>query len=289
MSVEFGPGGCISLSQGQYIVNLLKRYGMDDCKPIGSPGMENTKLSKADCPELGSEEHGQMQELDYRGLVGSLNYLSTTTRPDIAYASHLLSSFLQNPGILHWKAAKHVLRYLQGTRDHQMTFRHDPDGIRLTGYTDADYGGNIDSRKSTSGYCFNLQSNSAIVSWRSKLQSTVALSTTEAEVTAATAGVQELVHLHGLLEDMGFPQTLPLPLMVDNQACIALSKNPIQQGKTKHFAIKLEYLRDLSNNKFVVLNYLQTDHMPADILTKFLGRLKTAKFYDIVRGQTVTP
>ena len=227
----------------------------------------------------------EMQKLDYRGLVGCLNYLSTTTRPDIAFGSHLLSSFLENPGLAHWVAAKHVLRYLQGTKSHKLSYRYDSSGIDLLGFTDADYGGNIDSRRSTSGYCFYLQKNSGMVSWRSKLQTTVALSTAEAEVTAATAGAQELVHLHGVLTDIGIIQTLPLTIMVDNQACMALVKNPVQQGKTKHFAIKLHFIRDLYINKFLVLSYLQTDLMPADILTKFLGRLKTTRFSDIILGR----
>ena len=165
-----------------------------------------------------------------------------------------------------------------------MTFWRDPDGIVLLGYTDADYGGNIDSRRRTSGYCFSLQKGSAMVSWRSKFQTTVALATAESEVAAATAGAQEAVHLHGLLDDLGVPQTLPVTIMVDNQACIALSKNPVQQGKTKHFAIKLHFMRDLCTDEFLVLTYLSTENMPADILTKFLGGLKTTRFCGQILG-----
>ena len=105
-------------------------------------------------------------------LWAVLIYLANTTRPDLAFMSGLLSSYLSNPGLAHWTVAKHVLRYLKYTSDFQLTFKHDPDCICLVGYTDADYGGHLDTRRSTSGYCFRLQKNSGIISWRCKLQTT---------------------------------------------------------------------------------------------------------------------
>ena len=104
MKVEFSGDGSISLSQEQYIVNLLKKFGMHDCKLATSPGVEKIKFSREDCPEVGSAEQKEMREHEYRGLIGSLNYLSTTTRPDISYVAHQLSSFLENPGLTHWTA-----------------------------------------------------------------------------------------------------------------------------------------------------------------------------------------
>ena len=285
MKVEFGTAGEISLSQEQYICDLLLKFEMESCKPIGSPGPEKVGLTREDCPAENTPEAREMRGNDYRGLIGSLNYLVTTTRPDVAFISHMLSSFLENPGLQHWITAKHVLRYLQGTKHYKLIFRKDLEGIRLRGYSDADYGGNLDSRRSTSGYCFSLQQDSACVSWSSKLQSTVALSTAEAELVAATVGAQEMVHLTAILHDMGLTQTLPMILFVDNQACIAMSKNPVHHGKTKHFAIKLCYLRDLCTNKFLVLEYVSTDTMPADILTKCLGKLKTNLFCEFIMGK----
>ena len=103
-------------------------------------------------------------------------------------------------------------------------------------------------------------------------------------MVAATAASQKMVHLHGLLLDMGVPQTLPLTLYVDNQACIAMGKNPIQHGKTKHFAVKLHFLRDLYLTTFLVLEYLSTDDMPADIFTKSLGKIKIIRFSKKIFG-----
>lgn len=284
MKVDIDADGSISLSQKQYICDLLDKFGMSDCKALSSPGPEKVSLTKADCPEPESDEHRQMKENDYRSLVGSLNYLSNTTRPDLSFVSGALSSFLNNPGLAHWTFAKHVLRYLKGTSELKLTYRSDSDGIRLVGYSDADYGGHIDSRRSTSGYCFSVQKSSGVISWRSKLQTTVALSTAESELSAATAGAQEAAHLCGILGDLGWPQTPPMTLFCDNQAAIAMSRNPIQHGKTKHFAIKLSYLRELCAEQFLVLEYLSTDNMPADIFTKCLGRLKTVQFCNMILG-----
>ena len=144
-------------------------------------------LTTDDCPSDGSEEQKELQGLDYRWIVGFINYLATTTRPDLAFAVHCLSRFVQNPGHVHYLAAKHVLRYLRGTSDLALVYRHDRAGILLTGYTDSDFAGDRDSRRSTSGYCFFTQRESAAIRWCSRRQSIVAMSTAEAEVNAATA------------------------------------------------------------------------------------------------------
>ncbi len=166
-----------------------------------------------------------------------------------------------------------MLRYLKGTKAYSLAYVYDPTGIVLSGFADADYGGHPDTRRSTSGYCFKLQEQSGCVTWSSKLQSTVATSTAEAELNAAMAAAQEAVHLQQLLTEMGFQQHPPILIQVDNQACIALSQNPMQQTRTKHFAIKLHYLRELVLNKLVYLKYVSTEHNAADILTKGLGRI----------------
>ena len=125
----------------------------------------------------------------------------------------------------------------------KLSFNHDLDGIKLVGFRDADYGGDIDSRRSTFGYCFSVQSNSAIVSWRTNCR-TVALSTAESELNAATAGATEAVYLTGILADLGYPQPPPIKLYCNNKAAIAMSRNPVQHAKAKHFLIKLHYIRN---------------------------------------------
>ena len=274
----------IKISQAKYIENLLAKFGMRDCKAVTTPIAEGTKLSKADCPEEGSEEQSEMSGRDYRGLVGSINYLSVSSRPDIANAAHLLSAFVQNPGICHWIAAKHVLRYLKGTMYHSLTYTKNGTDMAVEAFSDADWAGNIDNRRSTSGYCIRLFSDSGCVTWRSKTQSTVATSTAESELNAAVIAIQELKYVNGILSDFGYEVQMPMVLNVDNQALIAMSKNPVQSNKSKHFALKLCYLREQVNEGFLKLSYTSTNEMPADILTKPIGKLKTRRFSAFLFG-----
>ena len=276
--------GFVSVNQEDYIKQMLLRYGMSECKPIGTPGVSNAKLSRADSPEADSEDHREMAKYDYRGLVGCLNYLSTTTRPDVAYMAHLLSRYLHNPGKSHWIAAKHVLRYLQATKKQELVYRRTGDDIDLHAYSDSDYAGDVDTRRSTSGLCVFMSRGSAAISWQSKLQSTVAVSTAEAEINAAVASVQEMVHLNELLKELGYSLDLPILLYVDNQAAIALSRNPEQQSKTKHFAIRLAYLRELCEKGFVTLEYIPSKEMIADILTKCLDRTSNHRLMKKLMG-----
>lgn len=286
MKVNCTPGR-VEISQHQYITTLLTRFGMEQCKPVSTPVAEKAKFKRDDCPPDGSPQQREMKNFDYRGLIGCLNYLATTTRPDLAYIAHTLSSYLENPGMVHWTAGKHVLRYLKGTIDYSLIYKHDTNGLLLNGYSDSDYAGHIDTSRSTAAYCFALQRGSGCIQWCSKLQKTVATSTAEAELNAATMAAQEAVHLQQLLDFMGYPQPTPTTILVDNQACIALTLNPTQHGKTKHFNVKLNYLRELVSNQTVVLFYISTDLNTADILTKGLGRLKTLKFTAELLGTEV--
>ena len=274
--------GAITLNQRVYVSRLLSRFGMAECKAVSTPLAEKLVLSKADCPTQGTEEAAAMVDNDYRGLVGSINYLATTTRPDLAFAAHALSSYLHNPGMAHWTAAKHVLRFLRGTADAKLTYAQSSAPIMVTGFCDADYAGHTDTRRSTTGYAFVLCPGSAAVSWQSKLQATVVTSTTEAEVVAAVEAVKEAMHLQGLLGAMGYNLAQPV-INCDSQSCIALSKNPTQQPRTKHYAVKLGFLREQCNSK-TLLQYIPTAENPADILTKGLGKQKTLTFATTLSG-----
>jgi hypothetical protein len=265
------------VSQQAYVERVLKKFGMSECKPVTTPLAENICLSRDSCPEEGSPEQREMRNYDYRGLVGSLIYLSTSTRPDLAFCTHLLSSFLNNPGIEHWSAAKRVLRYLKGTMLYKLRFQTGGDTkIIVTGNCDSDFAGRLDSRKSTTGYCFSIVEGGTVVSWSSKLQSTVATSTTEAEVTAAVEACKEAHCLKGLLSSM-LVESGDVQLYCDNQAAIALSKNPVNQPKTKHYAVRVSYLRERCSED-VRLVYVPTDDNRADLLTKGLGKIKTELF-----------
>ena len=184
---------------------------------------------------------------------------------------------MENPGEKHWKAGKNCLRYLLGTKSLPLVYRRDK-AVNLVSYSDAEWAGNIDNRRSTSGYCFKLSDNSGVISWSSRLQRCVSTSTAEAEHNAVVETVKEGIHLQGVLSDLRIICNWRLEVFVENQACIALSKHSMNHGKAKHFAIKLHFLRELVEQKKNTLISLPTANMPADALTKNLGRCKTAFF-----------
>jgi hypothetical protein len=174
----------------------------------------------------------------YRKLIGSLMYL-VNTRPDIFFAVNTLSQFMVEPRHFHWVATKHVLRYLCGTVGYGL--RYDSGGeVRLQGYTDFDWAGSAVDRKSTSGCCFSL--GSTMISWFSRKQTFVALSTTEVEYIAASVASHEAVWLQKLLAGL-FDQELETTLIhCDNQSCVKLLENPIFHDKSKHIEIKYHFI-----------------------------------------------
>ena len=212
-----------------------------------------------------------MYDYPYQNLIGTLMYAMLATRPDIAFAVGALSKFSSNPGYAHWDQAVHTLWYLVGTKDYGLFF----DGNSLNdlsslilGYTDSDWAGNIDTRRSTGGYVFLMCG--AAVSWSSKLQSSPALSSTEAEYMACTRAAQEAIWLRQLLEQLGFKQTKPTSLLGDNQGAIALAKNPGNHPRTKHIALRYHFIHFAISNGHILLNYIPTSDMAADGLTKGL-------------------
>lgn len=190
MQVKQRPGQ-IFISQEKYADDLLKKFNMQDCKPLATPMAMNEKLSKDD-------GQNKVDATVYRSLVGSLIYL-TNSRPDIVHAVSIVSRFMSNPSKAHFAAAKRILRYVKGTKDFGILYEADRD-FNLTGYTDSDWAGSTDDRKSTSGYVF-LLGNKAI-SWASKKQTTVALSSAEAEYMAATSAACEATWLRKILQDV---------------------------------------------------------------------------------------
>jgi hypothetical protein len=162
--------------------------------------------------------------------VGSLNYL-TTTRPDISYYVSVLSQFMEKPHESHWNAAKTLLRYLKGTLDYGIKYT-DASNVELTGYSDSHWAGNMDDRRSTTGYAFSI--GSGVVSWSSKKKPTVSLSSTEAEYKALCVATCETIWLRRLLQDVGGERKEPTMIICDNQSSINIAKNPIFHARTKH-------------------------------------------------------
>ena len=195
----------LCLTQKQYLKKVLQRFGMSEkTKPVSTPLSPNFKLSASQCPKT-EEEQEHMSKVPYSNAVGSLMYAMVCTRPDISHEVGIVSRYMHNPGKEHWKAVKWILRYIQKTLDVCLIFKKDDMvGQHVVGYCDSDYAGDLDKRRSNTGYVFTLVK--APVSWKFTLQSTVALSTKEAEYMAITEAVKEAIWLQGFLDDLGVSQ-----------------------------------------------------------------------------------
>jgi hypothetical protein len=190
----------------------------------------------------------------YRQLIGSLMYL-VNTRPDLCFAVNTLSQFMVEPKRVHWVAAKHVLRYLRGTVEFGLSYIQG-DGVKLVGYSDADWAGNAVDRKSTSGCVFSL--GSGAISWFNRKQKSVALSSAEAEYMAASLASCEAIWLRKLLMGL-FEQELETTVIhCDNQSCIKLSENPVFHDRSKHIEICYHFIRDCVQKGSVRLQFVPT-------------------------------
>ena len=193
-------------------------------------------------------------------------YLAIATRPDISYAVGLLGRFSANPGLPHWKAAKHLLRYLKGTMDMKLTYAPDPSQTELfTSYCDADHGGDRDNKRSTSGMIIKM--GTGAVSWASRLQTIATLSTTEAEYVSAVSAGQEMVWLRNLLSEFGYQFNGASTLFIDNQSAISVANNPEHHGRMKHLDLRFYWLRDMVELGSISVKHLRTEDMPAVLLT----------------------
>lgn len=201
--------------------------------------------------------------------MGSLLYLSNGTRPDLSFAVNKASRYLEKPTKAHWNAVKRILKYLKGTVKYGIKFEKNSDN-HLKVYSDADFAGETETRKSTSGYLVKFGSN--VITWNSQRQATVALSTTDAEYIAACQAVKEIVWLHKLSKDLGILHQMNTSLYIDNMSAIQLIKNPVYHKRTKHIDVKYHYIREKYEEKLFNLEYINTKNQPADILTKPLAR-----------------
>ena len=268
----------ITVDQKKYIETVLQQFNMSDCKAVATPGEVNLKLVKSD-----DEEQKLVDPKLYRSLVGSLLFIGKHTRPDILHIVNQLSRFLYKPNESHWKAAKHVLRYLKGTIDLRLAFLKNSNSD-IIGDSDADWSGDLNDRKSTTGYYFKFEGNGGAISWEVKKQATVALSSAEAEYQAMAAAVQEAIYLRALLEDFGLPMKKPIDIGEDNQSCIKMCHNPVMHKRSKHIDTKLHFIRERVENKEVKIHYVPTEEMTADILTKSLPRVKVEKHRTVLLG-----
>lgn len=270
--------GQVKINQEKYINDMLSKYNMRDCKEQSVPALES-KLTKNDSPENGSINQVEMKKKPYRNLVGSLLYSAIWTRPDITYAVSACSRYLENPGEAHWIAAKRILRYLKGTKSLGIEFNYSR-GLELYGYCDADWASDLDSRRSTTGYVFILAGGS--ISWKVKVQPTVALSSAEAEYMALSAATQEAIYLRNLMKDLGYELKEATTLFQDNQACISMAKNPTNHQRRKHIDIKYHFINEAIENHQIRIVYCKSEDMHADIFTKPLSKTKFQRHRSVI-------
>lgn len=258
------------LDQQLYIEEILKRYKMWDCNPVDSPVLLGEKLSKNMSPKS-EDEIEKMSHVPYQEAIGSLLFAAQVSRPDISFAVNNVSRFTQNPGSVHWTATKRIMRYLRGTTQYKLEF----DGLKrssIIGFTDADWASNVDDRRSVTGYVF--LKNGTAISWATRRQSTVALSTTESEYMAMSMAAQEALWLRGLSEELEQSRG-PTLLYVDNQGAQNLAVNGAYHARTKHIDVRHHFLKEKINNGLLELKYISTDRQVADSLTKAVDKKKT--------------
>ena len=259
--------GVARLSQKAYVQSMIVKYNMSDCNPAKTPAATE-RLIAAHAP-LPKQEAADMKNIPYRNLVGTLMYAMVCTRPDIAFAVIQVAKFSNNPSKKHWTAAKRILRYLKGTQEYGLTYTRASE-FDVQGFSDSDWAGDLDTRRSTSGYVFTVLGSP--LSWCSRLERPVSLSSCEAELVSLLQGGKEAIWIRKALKSYGFPCDRPMVLWEDNQGCIAIATN--QRGmssRTKHVATRYFAIRQFVEDGEVEISYVSTEEQLADIFTKPLG------------------
>ena len=272
--------GKLWLSQRRYLEKVLERFNMGNAKPVTTPLSSHFKLTAKQCPTSDVEKE-QMQEVPYASAVGSVMYAMVCTRPDLAYAVSMVSRFMANPGKEHWSAMKWILRYIRGTTGVGILYSRDASAGQLVGYADSDYSGDLDGRRSTTGYIFTLSGSP--ISWNSTLQSSVALSTTEAEYMAEGEAAKEGIWLKGVVGSFGVTGMKgAITIHSDSQSAIYLAKNPVFHKRTKHIETRYHKIREWIEDGKIDLHKIDTLENLVDMLTKVIPATKFKASLDFV-------
>jgi hypothetical protein len=273
LGIEFThtPTG-LTLHQTEYATSIIEEHGLLECNPTKTPLPSGFTISKQTKTPL-------VDPTSYRSLIGKLMFL-TTTRPDITFAVNLLSQFNEKPQMAHFKALKQILRYIKGTLSIGLTFSQ-TGKLSLTGHSDVDWGGDVDQRKSTGAYVFTV--NDTPVTWSTKKQTCIVLSSTESEYRSLVEATKEAMWIRNLLKELGYVKKGSIVISCDNQSAIKISQNPMYHSKTKHFEIHLNYVRDMVDKKKIAVVYISNANQPADILTKSLGKIKFDRCKQLLR------
>jgi hypothetical protein len=224
-------------------------------------------MSEQMCPS-NEKESKEMENVPYKSILGQLLFIAITARPDIATAVSACGKFAHKPGKSHWNALLKILSYLQGTKDLCLVLGGTEEKVELRAFSDADWAGDIDKRKSRSGFVV-LMNQSPII-WSSKLQSSVALSSTEAEYIALSLTSRDVIWCRALLEELGFAQQSPTTIYEDNDSCIKIAQSAKQLPGVKHIDVRHHFIRDRVTSQEIQLKRKRTGDMVADIFTKQL-------------------
>jgi hypothetical protein len=256
----------ITVDQQKYIEQILSKFQMSNCKDIDTPIECKLKIDKSEKCD---------PNIPYQRLIGSLMYLAILTRPDISFAVSYLSQFNNAYNETHWNYAIRVLKYLQKTKMYHLKYSNED--VELVGFADADWASDMLDRKSYTGFCFVM--SGSVISWQSRKQRTVALSSTEAEYMALSEASREVVYLRNLIYELtGKLNTITLNC--DNQSALKLATSHQSHNRSKHIDVRYHFVRDLIKNKTIEMKYLSTNEMPADLLTKGLLCVKHYKFME---------
>jgi hypothetical protein len=303
----------LTISQGAYIEEMLTTFGMDTCQPVSTPMDSKTRLVPFAVPTTSdsttnnaaandlpptSEAGPKPVLLDaaaktkYQSAVGALLHAARATRPDISYAVTALSQFCKEPASDHWSAVKRLFRYLRGSAHRGLIYKgtgpSSPAPL-LFGYCDSDWAEDRYDRRSFTGYAFLI--SGAAVSWACRKQTTVALSSTEAEYMSSADAAREAIWWRSFLSSLTYPQQKPTLLLSDNQGSIQLSKNPEGHRRTKHIDVRHHYIRERVHDETIIVDYVNTAQMAADVLTKPLAAVQhgtTIKLLGMIDTPTST-
>jgi len=254
----------LHMSQAQYAMKIIARVGLSNANPSITPFDTHIKLTASN-PD---ERDPDMADIPYHLAIGSLMYLAMGTRPDLTFAVQHLSQFSSNPSKEHWTAVKRVFRYIKGTSEFGITLGGINQNTRLLAYSDADWGGDLSHRKSVSGFVCIF---GGPISWSSKKQQTVALSSMEAEYMALTHTIREVIWLRHLLSELSLTQKGPTEVLVDNQAALAYANSQDFHMRTKHIDIRHHFCREKIESGEIFTNYIHTSENVADLFTKGLS------------------
>lgn len=265
----------LRLTQTKYTLDLLHRHSMTECQPCATPVCATSQLSHL---------HGDLlpDGTEYRQIVGALQYL-TFTRPDIAYAVHHVAQFMSAPRSPHFIAVKRILRYLKGTPDFGLSFRRSTSPLTLCAYSDADWAGCPDTRRSTTGICVFLGPN--LISWCAKKQQAVSRSSAEAEYRSLAHACADTIWVSYLLAELQFLPSRPIALFCDNLSTTYMASNPVFHARTKHIELDYHYIRQYLISGAHRVQFVPSPDQIADIFTKGLSTQR----FKLLRSNLVSP